>query len=34
MMQKINKDLIKDGVWKVLKFKNGFYVKSKYKTVQ
>ena len=28
MMQKINKDLIKDGVWKVLKFKNGFYVKK------
>ena len=25
---KINKDLIKDGVWKVLKLKNGFYVKK------
>ena len=26
--KKINHDLLKDGVWKVLKFKNGFYVKK------
>ena len=26
--KKINNDLIKDGIWKVLKFENGFYVKK------
>ena len=26
--KKINKDLIKDGVWKVIRLKNGFYIKT------